>query len=249
MGTKSNTVTEFTEIDALILAGGMGTRLRSVLPNKQKVVAPVDGQPFLLRIITTLHHVGVRRIILALGYRAEDVLSDIIGLVPAEVQIIPSVEVEMLGTAGALRHALPLIISETVLVANGDSFIDADLPSFLAFHLDVKAQISMLLCKVPDISRYGSVSHDGSGQVLEFLEKRIDVQKPGVINAGIYLMDKSVIESFPYGTISLEKDAFPKYCGKGLYGMRQEGRFIDIGTPEDYGKAAEFFAENNRSRA
>ena len=249
MGAKGNTATEYAEIDALILAGGMGTRLRSVLPGKQKVVAPVDGQPFLLRLIMVLHHVGVRRIILALGYRAEDVLFEIVGFVPAEVQIISSVEVEILGTGGALRHALPLISSETVLVANGDSFMDANLPSFLAFHRGVKAQISMLLCQVPDISRYGSVSLDGSGQVLEFLEKRIDVQKPGVINAGIYLMRKSVIESFPQGNISLEKDAFPKYCGKGLYGMQQGGSFIDIGTPEDYGRVAEFFACNNRSKA
>jgi D-glycero-alpha-D-manno-heptose 1-phosphate guanylyltransferase len=248
MGAKGNTTNEYAGIDALILAGGMGTRLRSVLQGKQKVVAPVDGQPFLLRLIMALHHVGIRRIILALGYRAEDVYSDLIGLVPSDVQIISSIEKEMLGTAGALRYALPLIISETVLVANGDSFFDGDLPSFMAFHRGVKAQISMLLCEVPDISRYGSVSLDSSGQILEFLEKRIDVQKPGVINAGLYLIDKSVIESFSLGKISLEKDAFPKYCGKGLYGMRQEGGFIDIGTPEDFGRAADFFAANNRSR-
>jgi D-glycero-alpha-D-manno-heptose 1-phosphate guanylyltransferase len=248
MIAKVNTFTEYAGIDALILAGGMGTRLRSVLPGKQKVVAPVDGQPFLLRLIMALYQVGVRRIILALGYRAEDVLSEINGLVPSDVQIISSIEKEMLGTAGALRNALPLIISETVLVANGDSFIDGDLPSFIAFHRGCKAQISMLLCEVPDISRYGSVFLDDSGQVLEFLEKRIDIQKPGVINAGVYLIDKNVIESFPHGTISLEKDTFPKYCGKGLYGLRQEESFIDIGTPEDYARAAAFFAANKRSK-
>jgi D-glycero-alpha-D-manno-heptose 1-phosphate guanylyltransferase len=230
------------EIDALILAGGMGTRLKSVLPDLQKVVAPVSGQPFLLKLITAFQGVRIRRIILALGHRADGVLEAIDGLVPPEITIIPSIEAEPLGTAGALRHALPLIKSDIVLVTNGDSFVNADLSALLAFHVASRARITMALSEVPDVGRYGAVCVDAAGCVTDFREKRVDVTGPGMINAGVYLIEREVIANLPAGNISLEKDVFPKYCGRGLYGMKSGNSFIDIGTPDDYSRAGVFFA-------
>ena len=229
--------------DAIILAGGMGTRLRTVLPKRQKVVAPVAGEPFLSRILRNLQIAGVTRVVLALGYRADDVIEAMGSLVPIGMTVIPSVEPQPLGTGGAIRHALTLIGSDDVLVANGDSVIDYPLVDLIEFHRQCQARVSMLLCEVADISRYGTVTLDAVGKVISFQEKQARNHGPGIINAGIYMMARTLIEDFPKRPHALESEILPGLCGHGLFGLATRAPFIDIGTPDDYGQAAKFFSQ------
>lgn len=231
--------------DALILAGGLGSRLRAVVPDCQKVVAPIDGEPFLTRILRNLQTAGVRRVILALGYLAGDVMAAIAPMTPAGMTLIPSIEETPLGTGGAIRHALALIGTEEVLVANGDSVIDYPLADFIAFHRHHQARASMLLCEVPDVSRYGTVTLDGYGRISSFHEKQANAHHPGIINAGVYLMTRTLIAGFPETPHSLETAVLPGLCGDGLHGLSTNAPFIDIGTPDDYGRASAFFSKTN----
>jgi NDP-sugar pyrophosphorylase family protein len=231
--------------EAIVLAGGFGTRLRSVLPDRQKVIAPVAGEPFLARILRSFHAAGVRRVVLALCYRAADVL-DVIGpLVPQGMTIEASVEHVPMGTGGAIRHALPLIGGADLLVANGDSVVDCPLVSLIEFHRLRRARATLLLCEVPDVSRYGTVNLGDDGQILSFREKQVQAHYPGIINAGVYMMSRDLVAGFPDGAHSLETAIFPELCGEGLYGLATRAPFIDIGVPDDYGRAAEFFSKLN----
>jgi NDP-sugar pyrophosphorylase family protein len=154
-----------------------------------------------------------------------------------------SQEIEPLGTGGALRKAIELVGSGTVLVMNGDSFVNADLGAFLRWYSGSRINASLLLTRVDDTGRYGRVELDDEGHVLSFTEKGDD-QGPGWINAGVYLMEKTLVESMPPGkAFSLERDFFPALAGKNLYGYGCEAEFIDIGTPESYAKAEEFFSK------
>jgi D-glycero-alpha-D-manno-heptose 1-phosphate guanylyltransferase len=233
--------------DAIILAGGLGTRLRAVLPDRQKVIAPVAGEPFLSRILRNFQIAGVTRVVLALGYRADDVIEAIGSLVPAGMTVIPSVEPQPMGTGGAIRRALALIGTDEVLVANGDSVIDYPLGDLIEFHRRCHSRATLLLCEVPDISRYGAVAFDAtSKKILSFEEKQVGNHYPGIINAGVYMMARTLIEGFPESPHALETEILPRLCGHGLYGLDTRAQFIDIGTPEDYVKATKFFCQLNR---
>jgi NDP-sugar pyrophosphorylase family protein len=163
------------------------------------------------------------------------------------LNLIPSIESSPLGTGGAIRHALPLIQSSPILVINGDSIIDYSLVDLVSFHQDKQANVSMVLCKVPDISRYGSVSVDEYSQVVAFQEKLAATNKPGIINAGVYLMSQDIIKEMISTHHSLEHALLPKLCGNGLYGLLTEAAFIDIGTPADYAKADQFFIRTEKT--
>lgn len=232
-----------TEIDAVILAGGLGTRLQPVLPSTPKVIAPVGGKPFLKYVVDLLSSFGVRNMVLALGHKANDVKAYISKENWNGLNLIPHVEQSPMDTGGALREVLPLVKSDTVIVLNGDAFAKANLGKFLNFHRTRKASISILLTLVKDVSRYGVVKTDVDGKVLTFEEK---LQKgkdtSGYVNAGVYLFEKTVITSIPIGRpVSLEREVFPKQCGNGLYGLNGTFPFIDIGTPESYSASSKFF--------
>jgi len=166
------------------------------------------------------------------------------------LQLVYSQESSPLGTAGALRLALPLFQSDSVLVMNGDSFCQANLRAFWAWHCARNADATLLLTRMPDTKRYGSVHVDVNGLVLSFDEKdskpvleRSEGSGPGWINAGIYLLNHRLLLTIPAsGAVSLEREVFPAWIGRGLYGYRSEGRFLDIGTPEAYALAEQFFA-------
>lgn len=232
------------DIDVVILAGGLGTRLRAVLPNTQKVVAPVDGKPFLLRLLAAFRDLGVRRVILALGHLAENVINSIKTDSPEGLELVFSIETEAKGTAGAVKFALGHVNSERFIVANGDSFIDADLSRLIAFHQAKSALISLVVFPVNSVSRYGSIILDNSSRVLEFTEKGKGESGPGLINAGVYLFERSVFDRLPVRHLSLEHDVLPHYCSAGLYGIKLGTRFIDIGVPDDYVRAESFFHDN-----
>lgn len=233
-------------IDVVILAGGLGTRLRAVLPERQKVVADVAGQPFLARLIGFYAHAGAARIVLALGYRSQDVTNSIAGY-EGPCEIVASVEPEPRGTGGALRYALPQLRSTTVLVANGDSFADADLAGLVDLHRSRGASVTLALTFVDDVQRYGRVVVGRDGAVERFEEKpaRADPEKPqaGYINAGVYLIEREVVARLPEGVaLSLERDVFPELVGHGIYALAGHIPFIDIGTPESWSMADAFFA-------
>ena len=226
------------ETTAVILAGGRGSRLRPVLPHQPKVLAEFHGRPFLAYLLDQLVAAGVPKVVLCTGYRGEEIrtrLGDAYGPVPLRY----SHEDKPLGTGGALRLALPLLDSDPILVMNGDSLIDADLPDYLAWFLGRPGAAALLLARVEDTARFGRVEVAGDGRITNFKEK--GVPGPGWINAGVYLLKKAVLELItPQRFFSLEADLLPTLVGQGLYGHGVAGKFIDIGTPESYAMAAEF---------
>lgn len=228
---------------AVILAGGLGTRLRSVVSDRPKVVAEVNGRPFLHFLLDQLASAGIRQAVLCTGYMAGNV-QELLGRNHGPVKLVYSVETEPLGTGGAVRLALPYLASDPVLVMNGDSFCDIDLQLFASEHMQKRAVASLALAAVNDISRYGAVDVTTDGSVTHFEEKGAR-QGDGLINAGIYLLSKTIIASIPAEQpVSLERDIFPGLIGNGLCGFAGSGRFIDIGVPDDYRAAADFFGSN-----
>jgi len=231
----------FCDITGVILAGGFGTRLQSVVSDKPKVLAKVKGKPFMAYLLEQLSSAGIHKAVICTGYMS-DKIQECFGDAYDSLEIIYSREDEPLGTGGALRLALPYLSSEIILVMNGDSYIDTDLSIYVDWFSEGEREAAVLLTCVDDTSRYGNVKIN-KNKIIASFEEKCDNPGPGWINAGIYLLRKSLIASMPAGKFySLERDFFPKLTGKGLYGFCTEGRFIDIGTPEAYAAAEEFFA-------
>ncbi len=231
---------DFSNLSAAILVGGLGTRLRAVVADRQKVLAEVNSRPFLTYILDQLASFGIQNVVLCTGYHAEQV-NEIIGNAYKSLRIEYSVENIPLGTAGAIRQALPLLKSDPFLVLNGDSFCEFSLASLWDLHQKSQAKATLLLHKAEDTSRYGQVEIDSKGQVQLFVEKK-ESGGCGWINAGVYLISRSLIQRIEPGkNISIEKDIFPNWIGQGLFGFQGQGRFLDIGTPESYALADQFF--------
>ena len=234
------------DVTAAILVGGQGTRLRSLVDDRPKPIAKVSGRPFLYYLLEQLHQQGVRRAVLCTGYRANQIENEL-GTNYKDLLLEYSVEREPLGTGGALRQALCKCDSDPLLVLNGDSYCDFQLRPFLAWHQARRAAGSLWLTQVDDGSRFGKVQTDSVGEVTQFVEKQVTSDRdvdPHWINAGVYLLSSRILESIePERKISLERTTFPGWVDRGLCGYRGGGRFLDIGTPETYEKAAEFFRE------
>jgi NDP-sugar pyrophosphorylase family protein len=229
---------------AVVLAGGLGTRLRTVVADRSKVVAEVNGRPFLFYIFDQLADAGIRKVILCTGYLAENV-RELLGDTYKTLSLTYSVEDKPLGTGGALRLALPLLDSDPILVMNGDSYCDINLAKFAREHSSGSTKASLALTTVPDISRYGAVSINSDKKVCRFEEKGARTGA-GLINAGIYLLAQDIISTMPHGeSISLERDIFPGLIQDGFHSFTCSGRFIDIGVPADYISAAAFFDTKN----
>jgi NDP-sugar pyrophosphorylase family protein len=150
------------------------------------------------------------------------------------VQLVYSIETQPLGTWGAIRRAKRWIKKPDFLVLNGDSWFDVNLEELLVFHRAKDAAATLALLQVHQPTRYGSVRVDGQGKVLEFVEKGSEAS--GLVNAGVYAFRREVFGLVSPTTRSLEQEVFPALAGKGLYGFRGEGFFVDIGIPEDYKK-------------
>ena len=235
---------KLSEITVVILAGGLGTRLRPIVSNKPKVLAEVLGRPFLTYLFDQLVHAGAREVVLCTGYMADSVREEI-GNTYGSLRIKHSMENVPLGTGGALRLALPLIRSDTVMVMNGDSYVSADFKAFLEWFLHKNIVAALLLAKILDSSRYGRVTA-ASDEHIEAFEEKGGFEGEGFINAGVYLIQKKVVEAISPGkAFSLERELFPSLIGKKLYGYRCEGEFIDIGTPKSFLKAEKFFSGLN----
>lgn len=227
---------------AAILAGGLGTRLRSRVADRPKVLALVRGQPYLAYLLEQLTGAGIRNVVLLTGYLAEQICSTF-GDSYADLRLTYSREPSPLGTAGALRRALPHLSSSTILLLNGDSYCAASLSELWEFHHRRSADLSLVLTPVEDCSRYGRVLVGSDDRVLRFEEKN-QASGSGWVNAGIYLIGRSLIQETPPDIpVSLERDLFPVWiAGKRCFGYPCRGHFLDIGTPESYAEAEAFFA-------
>lgn len=240
-------MTPLSGTTSILFAGGLGTRLRSVVADRPKVLAEVNGRPFLTYLLDQLATAGIRRAVLCTGYKS-NMVRVALGASYRGIELIYSEEEEPMGTGGALRLALPLLGDERVLVMNGDSFCDADLVSFAHRHQSVSARCSLVLARVADVGRYGAVQLAPDGVITIFEEKGAH-EGEGLINAGIYLLDTDLIAEVPAQVVySLERELFPQLTGSGLYGFEEGGRFIDIGIPNDYYAASAFFAADGRGR-
>lgn len=225
------------DIKAVLLVGGMGTRLRSVLPHTPKALAAVGQRPFLELLIGQLRHQGIRRLVLCTGYLAEEIEKEFGGGRLWDLTIEYSKEPSALGTAGAVKFAEPFLHDASeFLVMNGDSFMEMDLRDLIEFHRRCEGIASMAVVRVKNERRYGTVRFASDGRVTGFAEKS-DGAPSGFVNAGAYVFSRRIFEHIPEGPVSLERDVFPKILGQGLYAMEQQGVFIDIGTPEDYTRA------------
>jgi len=232
---------DLSGVTAAILAGGLGTRLRPVIADRPKVLAEVLGRPFLSYLLDQVAAAGLRLVVMCTGYMGAQVQSafrDSYG----PLRLVYSHESSPLGTGGALRRALPLLESDPVLVLNGDSFCDLDLNDFWHFYRVRVAVGSLALTEMGDTRRYGRVLMQTDGTISGFAEKT-DSSGPGWINAGIYLLSQRLLCSIPEDRpVSLEQEVLPSWTGRGLCGYRSKRRFLDIGTPEAYTAASQFFA-------
>jgi NDP-sugar pyrophosphorylase family protein len=237
---QDHTEQSLNQLTAIILAGGLGTRLRSVVADRPKVLAEVLGRPFLSYLLDQVEAAGVKQVVLCTGHLGEQV-EEAFGKYYGSLRLIYSQEKEQLGTAGALQHALPLFDSEWALGLNGDSYCDANLADFWQASRSNGAAGSILLVEMPDTERYGRVNLSSERRVESFDEKGI--RGPGLINAGIYLLNRQLLQSIPTGrAVSIEREMFPMWVRDGIYGHQNRARFLDIGTPESYSIAERFFA-------
>lgn len=233
---------ENQHVSVAILAGGFGTRLASVLPNQQKILAPVNEQLFLKYILNQLNKEGFKEIVLCTGYLSNQV-QEKLGKKYKNIDLIYSNEDKPLGTGGALKLALPKLKSEIILAMNGDSFCDINLKKFFTYHVHIKSKATLALSFVHDTSRFGKVTINRSNRIIGFQEKKV-IGSRGWVNAGMYLLNKAFIKEIPDNKqISIEKDIFPFWIGKEFYGFKGNHNFIDIGTPESYAFAQQYFKE------
>lgn len=237
-----------SSLTALILAGGLGTRLKSVTGDAPKCMTPVLKKPFLEWLIQQLKNLGIQDLVIATGYQGKVIQNHFGDGSEFGVKVKYAHEEKLLGTAGAIKNSLSHISSDPFLVLNGDSYIDFSLKTFLEFHRQKNAQISIWLSPAPPENRFGSVTIDQDGQVLKFAEKDPKSQSQWV-NSGVYLISKKIISDLPQNqVISLEKEVFPRYQKHGLFAYPGKQSFIDIGTPESYSRASSFFESLNQDQ-
>ena len=230
--------------EAIILAGGFGTRLKSVVFDVPKPMALVNDKPFLDYQLLYLKHYGIKKIILSVGHLHEKISSHY-GNNFEGIDIDYAIENAPLGTGGGIRLALEKCDSRNILVLNGDSFFDINLNSFYSQHNTFMSDCSLALRKVEDAGRYGTIKQGSNCVITSFKEKSGETS-PGLINAGIYILNKEVyLQKTPAGkNFSIEKDFFEKKLNElNIFGFPYNSYFIDIGIPEDYTKTQDDFKE------
>ncbi|MDH6341531.1 D-glycero-alpha-D-manno-heptose 1-phosphate guanylyltransferase [Parabacteroides sp. PFB2-12] len=227
-------------MEAIILAGGMGTRLQSVVSDLPKAMAPVAGQPFLYYVLQSLEAAGFDHIILAVGYKHE-VIEAWLADYATTMRISIVVEEEPLGTGGATRLSLCQAEREEVFILNGDTWFAVDYKEMIACHQKLGAETTLALKEMKEFDRYGIVELDEEARIKAFREKQYCAS--GLINAGVYLINRRVLRDYPE-RFSLERDYFEKVVADGkLGGFPSDRYFIDIGIPEDYAQAQKDFAD------
>jgi len=227
--------------EAIILAGGLGTRLRDVVPDLPKCLAPVAGKPFLYYVIDHLSKQGIEKFIFAVGYKRERIEEFLEHLsIPIHWQV--SIETEPLGTGGAVKLACSKAVDPTVLVLNGDTLFRVDAHELATFHERKQSDCSLSLKPLKNFERYGVVELNPDESVKSFQEKKF--YPDGLINGGVYALqvDSFLKENLPT-VFSFEKDWLEKfYSLRPMFGLEQDEYFIDIGIPEDFERAQHEFS-------
>lgn len=226
---------------AIILAGGLGTRLRSAVPDLPKCLAPVAGRPFLFYVINYLRSHGINDFIFSLGYKHE-LITDYLEKDFATLSYKTVIEEEPLGTGGAIRLAAAQAHSSQVIVTNGDTLFRADIPAMLQLHRSNHAVCTLALKPMQHFDRYGVVEINDDGRITAFKEKQQYEQ--GTINGGLYVIDREAFLATALPEkFSFEKDFLEaRYADDKLYGIAQDNYFIDIGIPDDYNQAQQDLA-------
>ncbi|WP_367566835.1 nucleotidyltransferase family protein [Lacrimispora sp.] len=221
-------------MQAVLLAGGLGTRLRSVVSDRPKPMALIQDKPFMEYVIMELINHGVTHVIFAVGYKGSMVEEYFKDGSTWGIQVSYAYEEELLGTAGAIKNAGRQVTSERFLVLNADTFYQLDYSRLTALSQERDLDMALVLREVEDVSRYGQAVLE-NGWLTSFDEKTEETRR-GTINGGVYLMNRALLEDIPEGKVSLEHDMIPKWLleGKKLGGFVNDGYFIDIGVPEDY---------------
>ncbi len=229
---------------AIILAGGFGTRLATVVSDVPKPMAPVAGRPFLERLLDRLIVQGISQVVLAVGYKRE-IIQNHFGARYKNLEVRYSVESEPLGTGGALRQAFDEAGLDQAFALNGDTFCSASLPALAAAHSQAARAATLTLVRVEDAGRFGAVQLDGAGRIAAFSEKNPE-PRPGLINAGIYVLERRVFDLAPPGAkFSFEQAVLQTHAATaGFAGhVAEDSLFIDIGVPEDYRRAQSLLDE------
>jgi len=229
--------------EAIILAGGLGTRLIKVVKDTPKSMAPVNGRPFLEYLLDYLDVYDINHVVLSVGYKHQDIL-DHFGKQYKNIELDYAIEEEPLGTGGAIKNAFKWINGNKALVLNGDTMFRLDLIRLFDFHASRLSKFSIVLRELDDVSRYGSVGVDDNRKITAFNEKGENSGK-GLINGGVYLISKAFFDLYDFPKkFSIEKDCFEKMVDTfPFYGLICRQYFIDIGIPEDYQKAQNDFKE------
>ena len=238
MSTADNWATRVgTDVPAVLLVGGMATRLQSVLPSTAKPLALVGDTPFLDLLVIQLRAQGIRRLVMCTGHLADQIEQRFGNGCKWNLTIQYSKELRPLGTAGAVKLAKHCLESDSdFVVMNGDSFLEMDFHRLIRFHQEHGGLVSMTIRSVPNAARYGTVRMNKSNRITAFDEKR-GLEEPGLISSGVYVFKRALLEHIPDGPASLETDVFPQLLKEGMFALEQNGIFIDIGTPEDYARA------------
>lgn len=212
-----------------------------MVADRPKVLAEIRGRPFLAYLLDHLARYDIGEVVICTGYLGEQVEAAFGGAY-GRIRLAYSREGSPLSTAGALRLALPLLRADALLVMNGDSFCETNPADLWNWHCARGARATVLLTWMADTKRYGRVHTDGEGRIVRFEEKP-DAGGPGWISAGVYVLDRRLVLEIPKDRVlSFEREVFPAWNGRGLYGYGSDGRFLDIGTPEGYALAEAFFS-------
>jgi len=222
--------------EAVILAGGLGTRLRDAVPDLPKCMAPVNGHPFISYVVGYLQQQGINWFIFSLGYRSEAFIEYLTTLLPLCNYEI-AIETEPLGTGGAIQFACTYAKEKNIVVVNGDSIFKTDLSALADFHFAHEADCTMALKPMKNFERYGAVELNPNHTIALFKEKQFF--EKGLINGGVYILNvPAFFKEFLPEKFSFETDYLQKYYSNNrIYGVENNGYFIDIGIPEDFLKA------------
>jgi D-glycero-alpha-D-manno-heptose 1-phosphate guanylyltransferase len=227
---------KLTNLQAVILAGGLGTRLKSEVPDLPKCMAPVAGKPFIDHVIQNLNSQGINKFVFAVGYMHEHIISHLNQHWPT-LDFEYVIEAEPLGTGGAIGFATRKITGDHFLVLNGDTLFSIDYQKFYDLHILNNPFISVALKPMENFVRYGTVDVEKDGRIIAFNEKK--ASEKGSINGGVYLINTAKFRSFNLPKkYSFEKDILEYYVGReALFGIIFDNYFIDIGIPSDFHKA------------
>ena len=230
-------------MEAIILAGGFGTRLQKIVNDLPKSMAPVNGRPFLEYLLDYLVTQDITDVVLSVGHLRNPIM-DHFGTCYRNLRIEYSIEEEPLGTGGGIRLALWKVSGDRAITMNGDSLFRVDLHRMMDRHLKNKANSTLALRELKETGRYGRVTMNRSHRILGFSEKQPGAGK-GYINGGIYIIEKGFLMDPGFrGRFSIEKDCFEQcYATSRMFGFPSEGYFLDIGIPEDYQRAQDEFKQ------